>query len=132
MKQEQNTIEGNENENQQPANVQQKGVVHKVLTEAEFDDLVNNAGDKLVVVDFFATWCGPCSNIAPTVDKLAQKYAATTVIMKVDVDESDDLPMRFGVQSMPTFVFLKNGKQVEKFSGADAGRIEKTINQFTK
>lgn len=131
MKQEQNTNE-NENGNQQTDDVQQKGMVHKVSTETEFDELVNNAGDKLVVVDFFATWCGPCISISPFVYEWALKYAANTIVMKIDVDESDDLTMRFGVSSMPTFVFLKNGKQVEKFSDANPDRVEKTIIRFTK
>lgn len=108
-------------------------IIHKVSTEDELDEVVNNAGDKLVVVDFYATWCGPCNNVAPHVDKLALKYAANAVVIKVNVDESDDdLSMKFGVSTMPTFVFLKNGQQVEKFADANAGRIENTIIQFTK
>lgn len=124
--------------NQQPARAQSasdagsgSGVIH-IESEEQFDAQVKNAGSKLVVVDFFATWCGPCKRIAPRLDEFAKKYESKAIILKVDVDQSNELAMgRYEVDSMPTFVFLKDGKTVERFSGADAQGIETTINKFS-
>lgn len=107
--------------------------VHIVESEEDFDDQVKNAGDKLVVVDFTASWCGPCKNVSPRLDEFSVKYESQIVLLKVDVDALNELAMHeFRVTSMPTFVFLKNGKSVERFSGSDAGRIEDTIKRFSE
>lgn len=106
--------------------------VQHIESEEEFDEQVKKAGSKLVVVDFFATWCGPCKRIAPVLDSFAKTYASQIVILKVDVDQLNELAMvKYNVDSMPTFVFLKDGKTVKRFSGADAEGIENTIKEFS-
>lgn len=105
--------------------------VHHVESEEDFDNRVKNAGNKLVVVDFFAHWCVPCTKIAPHLERLANQFKSQIVVLKVDVDQESELAMgRYGVSSMPTFVFLKNGKPVEQFSGADAAKIDETIRKY--
>ncbi|KAH8282888.1 hypothetical protein KR054_010582 [Drosophila jambulina] len=94
------------------------------------DDLTSQltkAAGKLVVLDFFATWCGPCKMISPKLAELATKYAETVVVLKVDVDMCEDIAMEYNISSMPTFVFLKNGAKVEEFAGANAERVEDVI-----
>lgn len=76
------------------------------------------AGDQVVLVDFFATWCGPCRMIAPSVEQLAAEYDGRAVVGKVDVDQEPTLAQRFGVMSIPTLVVLKGGKVVEQAVGA--------------
>jgi thioredoxin 1 len=76
-----------------------------------------------VVIDFFATWCGPCKKIAPVFEKLAEVYPSIA-FLKVDVDESGDLAELYEVQAMPTFVFLKNGVIVKRIEGADLRAME--------
>jgi thioredoxin 1 len=76
-----------------------------------------------VVIDFFATWCGPCKKIAPAFEQLAEEYVGV-VFLKVDVDESADLVDLFGVRAMPTFVFLKDGQIVRTVEGADLRQLE--------
>uniref|UniRef100_A0A7N8X6T2 Thioredoxin n=1 Tax=Mastacembelus armatus TaxID=205130 RepID=A0A7N8X6T2_9TELE len=77
-------------------------------------------GDKLVVVDFSATWCGPCKKIAPEYEDLSKKPENKNVVfLKVDVDEAEDVSTDCGISCMPTFHFYKNGKKVDEFSGAN-------------
>lgn len=76
------------------------------------------AGDQPVVIDFWATWCGPCRTIAPLVEELAAEYEGKVVIGKCDVEENDELTMKFGVRNIPTIVFLKGGQVVDKQVGA--------------
>ena len=86
------------------------------FTAASFEQAV--AGDKPVLVDFFATWCGPCRMIAPYVEELAAEFEGRAVVGKVDVDAEPGLAQRFGVMSIPTLVVLKGGKVVEQAVGA--------------
>jgi thioredoxin 1 len=84
-----------------------------------------------VVIDFFATWCGPCKKIAPTFEKLSEAFP-TVQFFKVDVDESAELVNMFDISAMPTFVFLKDGKVVKKVEGADMVGLEAGFNLLVK
>ena len=86
------------------------------FTLERFEEAVK--GDKPVLVDFFATWCGPCRMIAPAIEQLAGEYEGRAVVGKVDVDEVPELAPRFGVMSIPTIVVMKGGKVVEQAVGA--------------
>jgi len=76
------------------------------------------ASGKPVVIDFWAEWCGPCRMIAPIVDELAAEYGDKVVIGKCDVQENDDIAVKYGVRNIPTLLFLKNGELVDKQVGA--------------
>lgn len=75
-------------------------------------------GDLPVVVDLWATWCGPCRMVAPIIAELANEYDGRVVVGKCDVEENDDIAMEYGVRNIPTILFFKGGQLVDKFVGA--------------
>lgn len=84
---------------------------------------------RLAVQYFTATWCGPCRMISPLYTSLAAKYPKV-VFLKVDIDEARDAAARWNVSSVPTFFFIRNGKEIEKVVGADKGSLEKKISLY--
>lgn len=86
------------------------------FTDANFEAEAMQAGQP-VLVDFWAEWCGPCRAIAPMIDELATNYAGKAKVGKVDIDSNRDLALRFGIQSIPTILLLKDGEVVNKWVG---------------
>ena len=73
--------------------------------------------DKLVLVDLYAPWCGPCRALAPVLEEIAEKYQDKVKVVKVNVDEEESIAQRFGVMSIPTVIFFRDGKAVASFVG---------------
>ena len=88
----------------------------KIATNTSFDGLL--ADEKLVIVDFWATWCGPCRMLSPLLDEVEEEMADKVTVVKVNVDDADEIAMRYRIMSIPTLLFFKNGQIVDKTVGA--------------
>ena len=86
------------------------------ITTENFESYKN--GELPLVVDLWATWCGPCRQIAPIVSELAEEFDGKLVVGKCDVEENDDIAMEFGVRNIPTILFFKGGQVVDRLVGA--------------
>lgn len=87
------------------------------LADATFDDEIKKH-DEILMVDFWAEWCGPCRAIAPALDELAREAKGRAILAKVNVDENPALAARYGIRSIPTILFMKDGKVVDQVVGA--------------
>ena len=86
------------------------------ITNENFASL--KGGNLPLVVDFWATWCGPCRMVSPIISELAEKYDGKIVVGKCDVEENEDLAAEFGIRNIPTILFFKNGEVIDKLIGA--------------
>ena len=107
-----------------------KSRVKDIASSADFNKALATAGKKLVVVDFFATWCGPCKQIAPQFAELSGAHRKVS-FLKVDVDKNRDLSSKYEVSSMPTFLFIQNGKVLHKMAGANIDAIKSKIETYS-
>lgn len=87
------------------------------INDSNFKELVLDSSLP-VLIDFWAEWCGPCRVIAPFIDELSKEYEGKVVVGKINVDESNDVPLQYGIRNIPTLLFFKNGELTDKMVGA--------------
>ncbi len=105
------------------------------VSDSSFEAEVLRSG-RPVLVDFWAAWCAPCRMIAPTVAQVAEKYANTARVVKLNVDENPNVPQKYGIKGIPTLILFKNGKEEERVVGATSKEaisrmIDKHVNAGT-
>jgi len=98
-----------------------------IRNKEDFQEAVDISQDKLVVFDFYATWCGPCKVIAPKLESLwkgSDKFKNNIAVYKVDVDEAEDVALELGISAMPTFFFYRNKEKVDTIVGANVDELK--------
>lgn len=102
----------------------------KSVSADSFDQVVIQS-QSLVMVDFWATWCGPCKIVAPVVEELAKEYEGKVTFAKVNTDENPDLASRYGIRGIPTLMFFKDGKVLDQVVGAvPKGQLKSKIDSL--
>lgn len=106
------------------------GAFAKETTDANFENDVLKA-EKAVLVDFWAEWCGPCRTIAPWVENVAEKFDGKANVYKVNVDENQDVPQRYGIRGIPTLIVFKGGQEQERIVGAvSQDSLERLVGKY--
>lgn len=102
----------------------------KLFTDANFQpDVLSAKG--LILVDFWAEWCGPCKQLAPVIAKISEANVGKLVVGKMNVDENPSIPQRYGIQGIPTLIFFKNGEEAERLVGYQSQQaIQKLIDEL--
>lgn len=99
------------------------------ITSENFSSLKN--GNLPLVVDFWATWCGPCRMVSPIISELAEAYDGKVIVSKCDVEDNEDLAAEYGIRNIPTILFFKDGEVVNKLVGAQPkAKLEEAIQQL--
>jgi thioredoxin 1 len=102
----------------------------KELDSGNFNEEINNT-EKLVLVDFYATWCGPCKMLAPVVSEIAEEYKEKLEVYKVNIDENQELALKYDIMSIPTLMFFKNGEVINTSVGfRSKSELKDTINNL--
>ncbi len=101
------------------------------VTDGNFEETIKN--NNVVLIDFWAGWCGPCRALAPTIEELAEEYAGKILVGKLDVDENPKTAEQFQVFSIPTMIIFKNGQEAERLVGlCPKNRIADTVNKHAQ
>jgi thioredoxin 1 len=99
----------------------------KQITDANFDQELGSSS-QVALLDFFATWCGPCKQIAPLIDEIAEDYAGRVVVAKIDIDQNPRLKDRFGIRGVPTLLLLKDGSELSRSHSMTKSRLAAALD----
>uniref|UniRef100_W8C101 Thioredoxin-T n=1 Tax=Ceratitis capitata TaxID=7213 RepID=W8C101_CERCA len=107
-------------------------MVYTIQNKEDLDKKLEEAvgSGQLVVIDFFANWCGPCKIISPKLEELATQYAEKAIVLKVNVDDCEEIALEYNVTSMPTFVFIKDNHVIDVFVGGNSEKLVKNMEKY--
>ena len=103
--------------------------IMEITERSELDNITEENPNTLLILDFYATWCGPCKRVMPGFLAMAEEYK-DIFFVKVDVDEADDLSEEYGIAATPTFIFVKSGETLEVYNGTDETKIRSLIEEL--
>ncbi|XP_065363564.1 thioredoxin-2-like [Calliphora vicina] len=101
-----------------------------IANKNDFYKILQETNNRLLVIEFFADWCGPCKILTRKLEQLAQAYNGKILIVKVDVDEFEELAMEYDVSAMPTFMLMKNQQKLEQFSSSNEETLDKSLEKY--
>ena len=104
--------------------------VVEISSVDHFNQILTQAEQKPVFIEFYAVWCGPCSMIKPVFEELSEKFKGKAFFLKVNVDELEELSSKYSITAMPTFICLKGSKQVGMMKGADLNGLREFVNKY--
>lgn len=107
-----------------------KSLIKAVNSRDEFFEILNSIKDKYVIVEFFAVWCGPCKMLALKFQDVAEKYQDKVEILKVDVDDLEDLAVEYKVKNMPSFMIMRNGEKLEQYFGSKPEQFQGMVKKY--
>jgi thioredoxin 1 len=113
-------------ENRRGSDNKHPGELYLVKDRHDFEKVLNSTGKKLLVVDFFAPWCGPCKMVAPMLEELSAEIPDVKFV-KVDMDQNEEVATEYGVSCMPTFLLFKEGDKVAEFAGPNIEKLKEII-----
>lgn len=100
------------------------------LNSKNFNEEITNT-EKLVLIDFFATWCGPCKMLSPIITEISKEYSESVKVCKVNIDENQDLALKYNIMSIPTLIFFKNGEVIKsKIGFCSKSELKNIINEL--
>lgn len=101
----------------------------QVITDNNFQEVL--ASGQTILIDFWATWCGPCRVLSPTVDEVAEEFEGKAIVAKCNVDDAEDVAGQFGIRNIPTLIFIKNGEVAARMVGlVSKEEIEEKLNSL--
>lgn len=107
-------------------------MVLEIESTAHYTEVATQAGALPIVIDFFATWCGPCVMIKPIFEQYSEEFKGKAVFIKIDVDKCEELSAQFNIEAMPTFIIVKNGSPAATMRGANPAGLKKLIEDNCK
>ncbi|QJC27227.1 thioredoxin [Anaplasma platys] len=102
------------------------------ISEVTDETFAGAVADGLALVDFWAPWCGPCVALAPQLEKLAERYAGKVGMFKLDVQDNQETPIKFGVSAVPTMILFKDGKELTRIVGANIAQLISALKEATE
>uniref|UniRef100_A0A1A9VRG4 Thioredoxin domain-containing protein n=1 Tax=Glossina austeni TaxID=7395 RepID=A0A1A9VRG4_GLOAU len=100
--------------------------------EAEYNNILQKVGNKVLVIEYYASWCGPCKVINSKLEKLAEKYSHKVVIVKIDVDECEQMAIDNNIVAVPTLILMKDNQKLGQFAGFKVDQLEKAVERLIK
>lgn len=107
-----------------------ESLIIPINTKDEFENYIKSTVDKYVLVYFFAIWCGPCKKLSMEFKELAEKYRDKIIVLKINIDDMEELAIEYDVTVMPSFTIVKNGEKLEHFFGSKTDQIDKMADKY--